>query len=58
MKMETYQLETHESCYEEEINIVYIVITGFTFFLLSKLAKYICYVHELLFCIFCIGSKH
>ena len=45
MKIETYQLETHESYSEEEIKIVYIVSLTLHF-LLSKLAKYICYVHE------------
>ena len=35
MKIETYQLETHESYSEEEIKIVYEVITGFTFFIIQ-----------------------
>ena len=33
--IETYQLETHESYYGEEIKIVYVVITGFTFFIIQ-----------------------
>ena len=35
MKIETYQLETDESYSEEEINIVYVVITGFKFFIIQ-----------------------